>query len=137
MEGVRQRRAFKEYKVNGSGGTKRSGHSSNATTKGKLPNHVLCSSSFLLITSPFPLPISQYDQQKGDPGLTASIRNAAPRDHRKSPVLANGDSPKSTAANVSPGSHRSPHDILKANGSTEAIRERNVTEALIGFFGLG
>jgi hypothetical protein len=32
--------------------------------------------------------------------------------------------------------HKSPHEILQASGSAETIRERNVSNALLDFFGL-
>lgn len=72
----------------------------------------------------------KYDHQRND-GLGSSIRNA--RGPSKSPVATNGHHGDSPTLRHD---HKSPHDLLNASGSSEAVRERIVSNALMDFFGL-
>eukprot|EP00566_Odontella_aurita_P017328 CAMPEP_0113556758 /NCGR_PEP_ID=MMETSP0015_2-20120614/17422_1 /TAXON_ID=2838 /ORGANISM="Odontella" /LENGTH=260 /DNA_ID=CAMNT_0000458125 /DNA_START=652 /DNA_END=1434 /DNA_ORIENTATION=+ /assembly_acc=CAM_ASM_000160 len=60
---------------------------------------------------------------RGDHGLK---RNLSDKPHEK----------YSSERSLAPDRHKSPHEILAQSGSVEAVRERNVTNSLLDFFGM-
>lgn len=75
--------------------------------------------------------IIQYDGP-----ISGSIRNA--RHHtNKSPTITNGhDHAPNSSSHDLQSKHRSPLDFLTANGASEEVRERHVSDALADFFGV-
>lgn len=85
----------------------------------------------------------QYDHPRND-GVSASIRNA--RGLSKSPVLTNGESPKTSSADLKNHSqnhhqnhnhHKSPFQVLNASTTTGEERSKGVVSSLTNFFGIG
>jgi len=84
----------------------------------------------------------KYDQKRNNEGTNNApmpMRNGGPRAINKSPLQQQtkreGASSKNSLVELD-GKHESPHVILNANGSCEDVRERNVTNVLLDFFGI-
>lgn len=80
--------------------------------------------------------IQRMLQRKYDGPISGSIRNA--RHHtNKSPTITNGhDHAPNSSSHDLQSKHRSPLDFLTANGASEEVRERHVSDALADFFGV-
>jgi len=78
----------------------------------------------------------KYDHQQRHDAANTSIRNAPRTLSKSSSAQVNGETtPKNFNAETS-SNHESPQVILNANGSPADVRERNVANVLLDFFGL-